>query len=388
MNTYRVGLIGHKFMGRTHTHAYSDLPLFADLNNVRVEKYIICANEPDIETVAGEWGWQSWTMDWKDVVNDPKVDIVDIAAPSILHAKIAIVAAKNGKHVICEKPMALTLEDARAMLDAVQEAGVKNMIGFNYRSVPAVAFAKKMIADGLIGNVLHFRGIYQQDWLTDPNYPVVWRLQRSAAGYGAHGDMGSHVLDVLRFWLGEVDEVLCDQRTFVSKRPVALASFGVSGAQAGTELVEVDVDDASSMLLRLRDHNCLAYVEATRNGTGHKNQNRIEVNGSKGAIIFDMENMNHLQYYNVDDPESLRGFRTIQVSEPYHPYMAKWWGAGHIIGYGDTFIHQARNFIHALEEDMPASPSFEDGFRSQILLEACQRSYEEHRWVKVEEIKV
>lgn len=380
----RVGLIGHKFMGRTHTHAYTDLPIFADLK-VRIDKAVLCARSPEAKTIAEEWGWQSWTPDWHDVVNDPSIDIVDIAAPSIIHAKIAIEAARQGKHILCEKPLALTLGDARAMLSAVQESGVVNMVGFNYRCVPAVEYAKQMIRDGTLGEILHFRGIYQQDWLTDPRYPVVWRLQRASAGYGALGDTASHVLDVLRFWLGEVEEIICDQRTFYPKRPRALASFGVK-AESGQEMQDVDVDDASCMLIRMRDHACLGYVEATRNGTGHKNQNRIEVNGSKGSIIFDMENLNVLQYYAVDDREDQRGFRSIQISEPFHPYMQKWWGAGHIIGYGDTFIHQAYNFVNAICENRKATPDFEDGYCCQVLLEAAQRSFNQHRWVKISEI--
>lgn len=385
MRTLTVGLIGKKFMGRTHTHSYIDLPLFADLD-VQIRRKTLCGTDSEVEQVAKRWGWENWTTNWEDIIRDPEIDIVDIAAPSIVHAKIAIAAAEAGKHVLCEKPLALTLEDGKQMLEAARKNNIVNMIGFNYRGVPAVEFAKQLIAEGALGKILHFRGIYQQDWLTDPDYPVVWRLQRKHAGYGALGDTTSHVLDVLRFWLGEVDEVVCDQRTFYPERPQVVSSFGVS-AQRGEAMQKVDVDDAACMLVRMKDHGCLGYVEATRNGTGHKNQNRIEVNGSKGSIIFNMEDLNVLEYYNVDDPIDRRGFRKIQVSEPFHPYMRDWWGAGHIIGYGDTFIHQAYNFIKAICDGSEASPSFEDGYKNQIILEAAQRSYEQHRWVKVSEIE-
>ena len=385
MRTINVGLIGHKYMGRAHTHGYTDMPLFTDID-VRVVKKVLCANEDSVEGVAMRWGWESWTLDWREVVNNPEIDMIDIAAPSILHSDIAIAAAKAGKHVMCEKPMAMNLKDAHRMLCAAEQAKIVNMIGFNYRCVPAVVLAKQMIADGKIGEIYHFRGVYQQDWLSDPEYPITWRLKKELAGSGTHGDMGSHVVDVMRYWLGEVKEVVCDQRTYYRQRPIARYSHGIE-AEVSAEKGEVDVDDASMMIVRFRDNNGMGYVEATRNGTGHKNQNRIEVSGSKGALIFDMENLNVLQYFNVDDPAGLKGFRTIQVSEAMHPHMGNWWAPGHIIGYGDTFIHQARNFAEAILKGVPASPSFEDGYRCQLVLEAAQISHDERRWVQMSEVK-
>lgn len=377
-----VGLIGHKFMGRAHTHAYTDLPIFFD-TNVEVIKKVICANEESIHEAGRRWGWQSSTLDWREVVANREVDLVDIAAPSAIHAEVAIAAAKAGKHVFCEKPLALTLADAEAMTEAVQRAGVVNMIGFNYRRVPALALAKKLIEDGEIGEVYHFRGCYQQGWLVDPGFPLVWRLQKQQAGYGSHGDLGAHVVDLARFLVGEVDEVCCQQETFLTERPKPSFVDGLV-AVAGTEMGRVDVDDASAILLRFAGRKTLGYIEVTRYGTGHRNQNRIEINGSKGSLIFDMEKMNELEYYRGDDPGHLQGFRRIQVGEGTHPYMANWWPAGHIIGYGDTFVNQAFDLITAIRDGVKIAPDFHDGLVCQRILEAADRSARTRQWEKVE----
>lgn len=382
MKSLKVGLIGHKFMGRAHTHAYTDVSLFFT-PEIEIVKKTLCANEESVTSLAHKWGWQNSTMDWNDLVNDPEIDIIDIAAPSSIHAEIAIAAAKAGKHVFCEKPLALTLEDAKKMVDAVKAAGVVNMIGFNYRRVPALTLARQLIQDGEIGEVFHFRGIYQQGWLVDPGFPLAWRLRKEAAGYGSHGDLGAHVIDIARYLIGEIDEICCMQETFINERPKPKLEDGLV-AIAGKEIGKVDVDDASASLIRFTGKKTMGYIEVTRYGTGHKNENRIEVNGSKGTIIFNMEKMNDLEFYSISDKEHIQGFRRIQVGEGSHPYMSNWWPAGHIIGFGDTFVNQVFDFISAIRDGKKVKPDFMDGYICQKVLDAGQRSAEEREWIKVE----
>jgi len=383
MKTIRIGQIGHKWIGRAHTHAYTDLPIFFEID-AQIERTVLCSNEQSVFPVANRWGWKRATLDWHEVVADPNVDIVVVAAPSALHKDVSIAAAANGKHVFCEKPLALTLDDAREMTRAVEDAGVTNMIGFNYRRVPALALARKMIQDGRIGEIRHFRGIYQQDWLVNPDFPLVWRLQKKDAGYGSHGDLGAHVMDQARILVGEISEVVCMQETFVKQRPIATSMDGFSAA-ASDQLGDVDVDDASSMLLRFKDQQAMGYIEVTRYGAGHRNQNRIEINGSNGSIIFDMEKMNELLYYSSKDPDETQGYRRIQVGEAIHPYTANWWPAGHIIGFGDTFVNQAYDFVSAILKREQVTPDFRDGLQCQVILDAANRSAESGRWVAVEE---
>jgi len=381
MKEIRVGLIGHKFMGRAHTHAYTDLPIFFD-TDIEIVKKVICSNEESVIDIAKRWNWQKHSLDWREVVQDPEVDLVDIAAPSAIHAQIAIAAAEAGKHIFCEKPLALNLKDAKAMVNAVEKAGVVNMIGFNYRRVPAIALAKKLIADGEIGEIYHFRGIYQQGWLVDPNFPLTWRLRKEKAGYGSLGDLGVHVIDLARYLVGEIEEVLCTERTFIKERPKPIVEDGLV-AIAGKEQGKVDVDDAAAFLAHFKNMETIGYLEMTRYGTGHRNQNRIEINGSKGAIIFDMEKMNELEFYRVDDPSHIQGYRRIQVGEGVHPYMANWFPAGHLIGYGDTFVNQAYDLITAIKESKKITPDFNDGLICQQILEAADKSVRTKKWEKV-----
>ncbi|MCJ7665536.1 MAG: Gfo/Idh/MocA family oxidoreductase, partial [Actinobacteria bacterium] len=257
-----------------------------------------------------------------------------------------------------------------------------NMIGFNYRRVPALVLAKSLIAEGEIGEIFHFRGIYQQSWLSDPGFPLAWRLRKKDAGYGSHGDLGAHVIDLARFLIGEFDSICCNQQTFYEKRPVASFEDGLI-AVGGDKMGKVDVDDTSLMLIKFRDMKTVGYIEVTRYGTGHRNQNRIEINGSKGSIIFDMEKMNELEFYSTSDKSHIQGFRRIQVGEGDHPYMANWWPAGHIIGYGDTFVNQAYDFISGIRENKKVKPDFRDGYICQIIIDAAQHSADKGKWIKV-----
>ena len=381
MKKINVALVGHKFMGRAHTHAITDAPIFFDLG-VDVCKKTICSNEESVIEIGKRWGWEKAVLDWREVIADDEIDTVSIAAPSKVHAEIAIAAAKAGKHVFCEKPLALDMKDAEAMVKAVQDAGVTNMIGFNFRRVPALCLAKQLIEEGALGKLYHFRAIWSQDWLTDPEFPIAWRLKKSLAGYGTHGDLGAHIIDIARFLVGDLDEVCCVQKTFNRRRPKAVFEDGLF-AQAGDEWDDVDVDDASQMLATFKNQDIMAYFESTRNGTGHKNQNRIEVAGSKGAVIWDEEKLNELEYYDDTDDARVKGFRRVQVGEGVHPYMSNWFPVGHIIGYGDTFVNEYYDFLTAVKDGKQVTPNFEDGLKCQKVLDAAEQSAHERAWKKI-----
>ena len=381
MKEINIGLIGHRFMGKAHTHAYTDLPIFFD-TDLKINKKILCANDNDVKYYAKKWGWDNWTMDWHDVIEREDINLVDIAASNEIHAEIVIAAALAGKHIFCEKPLALSLDSAKKMVKIVKDNGVVNMIGFNCRRVPAIAFAKQLIDQGRLGEIYHFRGCYQQSWLVDPNFPLVWRLEKEHAGYGSLGDHGAHVIDLGLYLIGEIDEVIGFQKTFIAERPLAESSSGIY-AKSSEGFGKVDVDDATNFLAKFKNKKTMGYFEMTRFGTGHRNQNRIEINGSKGSVIFDMEKMNELLFYDETDQKELQGFKKIQVGENVHPYMANWWPAGHLIGYGDTFVNQAYDLIMAIKNGHMVKPDFEDGLICQRVLEKVNRSAQSGKWEKI-----
>ncbi len=381
-----VGLVGYKFMGKAHSHAYHDVAMFFDLDVVPVMKAICGRDENGVKAAAERFGWETYETSWEKLIKRDDIDLIDITAPSNAHKEIGIAAAEAGKHVFCEKPLALNLADAREMLKAVEKAGVKHMINFNYRTAPAVALAKKMIDDGLIGKIYHFRGVYLQDWIISPDFPIVWRLDKSVAGSGSHGDLNAHIIDIARFLVGEFDCVVGMEETFIKERP--LTEIGTTGglhAKATGGKGEVTVDDATLFLARFTN-GAVATFEATRFAAGRKNHNRFEINGSKGSIVFNLERMNELEYYNVDDPEGLQGFRVIQATDPSHPYLHAWWPPAHIIGYEHTFIHQVYNLMQAIANDKMPSPNFVDGVKCQEILDAVVKSIQEKRWVKISEM--
>ena len=383
-NRLNVALIGHKFMGKAHTHAYTDVSLFFDSPKRPIKK-LLCAVGEDVPETADRWGWEEWTNDWRQVISRPDIDVVDIAAPSLLHKEIAVSAVRAGKHVFCEKPLAMTLDDAREMVQEVERAGVVHTIGFNYRKVPAIVLAKQLIESGEIGSIHHFRGIYSQDWLVDPGFPLAWRLRKKDAGAGSSWDLGAHVVDLARYLAGELDEVIGLQSTFIHERPIARLEDGLV-AVAGEEMGKVDVDDATSFLGRFAS-GAMGLFEVTRYGTGHRNLNQIEIYGSQGGLIWrGFENMNNLEFYSRKDPGHVQGYRTIQVGEGVHPYSGNWFPAGHIIGFGETFVHEVYDFLCAITENRPASPSFYDGLKCQEILAAVDLSIEERRWVKISEL--
>lgn len=380
-----IALIGCQFMGKAHSNAYRQAPRFFDLPVDPVMKVVCGITKEEAEGAAAKYGWQETSGDWEEVVNRPDIDIVDIATPNNTHAMIAIAAAKAGKHILCEKPLSTNMRDAKAMMDAVEKAGVKNAVSFCYRRAPAATLAKQLIEEGKIGRIYHFRGQYLQDWIVDPKFPLVWRLQKEVAGSGAHGDLAAHTIDFARYLVGEIADVTGVMETFIKQRPKLAKSDDRLGGVASDEMGDVTVDDASMFLARF-ENGALGTIESSRFCLGRKNCNRWEINGSKGSISFDVERMNELEVYFQDDPPNLRGFRTVQVTDGCHPYTGNYWPAAHIIGYEHTFINQAKDFLEAIANDTPYSPSFRDGVKNQAVLEAVERSSETGAWVKPEAI--
>ena len=381
--TLNVGMVGYKFMGRAHSNAWLKADKFFDLKARPVMKMICGRDKAGVADAAHRWGWDQFTTDWRHVVNDPTIDIVDITTPNDTHAEIAIAAAKAGKAILCEKPLALDVAEAREMVAVVKRAGVTNMICHNYRRIPALVLAQKMINAGDLGQIYHYRARYAQDWIVDPSFPLVWRLQSKIAGSGAHGDINAHIIDIGRFLIGEFAEVCGQMETFIKERPLPAAQGGLS-ATGSKKLGKVTVDDAVSFIGRFKN-GALANLEATRFALGRKNGIQIEINGSKGSLLFDLEDLNRLQYYNDADPADRKGFRDILVTEGggVHPYINAWWPPGHIIGYEHTFIHTIADFVNAVADKRPVKPDFQDGLANQLVLAAVEKSAKTHRWVKL-----
>jgi predicted dehydrogenase len=377
-----VGLIGYKFMGIAHSNAYHQVGRFFDLPVEVVMKAISGRDEAAVKAAARKLGWQGHETDYRKVIERPDIDLVDITSANNMHAEMAIAAARAGKHVFCEKPLAMDLAQARRMVAAVEKAGVKHAICFNYRAAPAVALAKQIIAEGRIGEIFHWRGQYLQDWIVDPKFPLVWRLQKEVAGSGAHGDLIAHLIDTAHFLVGDIAEVVGDMRTFVKQRPRMKETAGGLAARAAKGMGRVTVDDASLFLARFAN-GAVGTFEATRFAPGHKNYNFFEINGSKGSLRFCFERMNELEFYDRADPPHLQGFRVIQATESVHPYVAAWWPPGHIIGYEHTFIHTVYNLVSAIARNRLPSPNFYDGLKCQAVLEAAANSVRSGAWEKV-----
>ncbi len=377
-----VGLIGYQFMGKAHSNAYRQVNRFFDLP-AQINMHTICGrNEAAVTAAAKTMGWANVETDWRKVIANPEIDIIDISTPGNLHAEIAIEAAKAGKAVWCEKPIGNTLPEAKAMLDAVLEAKVPHAVFHNYRKAPAVALVKKMIEEGKLGTIYHFRAVYLQDWIADPNFPLVWRLQKEVAGSGTHGDINAHIIDLARHLVGEFDEVCGLLHTFIKQRPIAGAINDKLGAEATNEMGEVTVDDAAMFLARFKN-GALGTFEASRFAVGRKNKNSFEINGSKGSVVFNLEKMNELEYYNAEDPEGYQGFRLIQATESAHPYAGQYWPVGHIIGYEHTFVNLVADAVKAMSEGSPISPDFVDGYENQRVLDAVEVSHANRGWVSL-----
>ena len=377
--TLRVGLIGYRFMGRAHSNAWRQAPRFFNLK-ANVELQTICGRHAaGVQAARVQLGWQKSATDWHEIVESPLIDIVDIVTPTNFHAEMAIAAVKNGKHVLCEKPLALNLKQAEAMFAAANKAKVVHMVCHNYRRIPAIALAKRMIGEGALGRIFHFHARYAQDRLADPEFPLDWRLQKETSGCGVHSDINSHVIDLGRYLVGEFEQVCGLLNTFIPERPLADAL-----AKGARRMGKVTVPDSALFIGRM-ENGVLANVEATRYALGRKNHIAIEINGSKGSIYFDFEDMNRLKFYNGDDPKDRRGFRDILVTERdgVQPYVGHWWPPGHGIGYEHTFIHVVADFVNACIEGKPVQPTFEDGLKNQRVLAAVEESSQKGKWVKV-----
>ena len=366
-------MIGYKFMGKAHSNAWRQVDKFFPVA-ATPQLHTLCGRDrAAVKAAAKKYGWSRAVTRWEEVVADPEIDIVDISTANDTHAEIAIAAARAGKHVLCEKPLALNVTQARAMLAAVKKAGVVHMVCHNYRRIPALAQARKMIAAGDLGRIFHYRARYLQDWIVDPEFPLVWRLQNTIAGSGAHGDINAHIIDLGRFLIGEFSEVCGRMETFIKERPLP-------GAKR--KKGRVTVDDAVVTLGKFKN-GTLACLEASRFALGRKNHIQVEINGSKGSLVFDFEDMNRLKYFNNADPDDRRGYRDIIVTEGVHPYVGAWWPGGHIIGYEHTFVHTFFDFIQAVVKGKPVQPTFADGLQNQIVMEAIEKSSRQRRWVKV-----
>ncbi|GAB2979782.1 Gfo/Idh/MocA family protein [Saccharothrix stipae] len=365
-----VGMVGHAFMGAVHSHAWRSVHRFFDVP--LTPRLAVLGGRDAVRTkdAATKYGWAAVETDWRALVARDDVDLVDICTPGDTHAEIALAALAAGKHVLCEKPLANTVAEAEAMAAAAADAarrGVRSMVAFNYRRVPAIALARRLVEEGRIGQVRHVRAVYLQDWLSDPESPMTWRLRREQAGSGALGDLGAHIVDAAQYVTGDlITGVSATTETFVHSRP--------DGDGRG----EVTVDDAAVFLARFSS-GALGTFEATRYALGRKNSMRLEVNGTRGSLAFDFESMNELSVFSADDG-SAAGFRRILVTEADHPYMGVWWPPGHLIGYEHTFTHEAADFLRAIggSAESPAgwdpAPSFADGLRVQRVLAAVEDS--------------
>jgi predicted dehydrogenase len=371
-----IGLVGYAFMGAAHSHAWRTAPRFFDLP-LRPHLAAVAGRSPAaVAEAAGRLGWESAETDWRRLLERDDVHLVDVCSPGHTHAEIAVAALEAGKHVLCEKPLANTVAEAEAMAAAAaraSERGVRSMVGFTYRRVPAIGLARRLVAEGRLGQIRHVRAQYLQDWIADPAAPMSWRLEKDKAGSGALGDIGAHIVDLTQHITGElVTGVSATLETFVEQRPLPTGSGHLSGV-AGDRLGQVTVDDAAVFLGRLTG-GALATFEATRFATGRKNALRIEVNGSDGSLAFDFEDMNVLHFYDATESAEVAGFRRILVTEPGHPYVGSWWPPGHLLGYEHAFTHQVVDLVTAIARGADPTPSFADGLQVQRVLDAVERS--------------
>jgi predicted dehydrogenase len=381
-------MVGYAFMGAAHSQAWRTAGHVFELPFRPAMVAVAGRNADAVVAAADRLGWASAETDWKDLIRRDDVELIDICTPGDSHAEIAIAALEAGKHVLCEKPLANSVEEAEVMTAAAEAAaarGIRSMVGFNYRRVPAIALAAQLVAEGRIGEIRHVRAQYLQDWIVDPQFPLVWRLQRDKAGSGALGDIGAHIIDLAQFVSGQlITGVSALTETFVRRRPLAQSSGGLQGT-AGTALGEVTVDDAALFSARL-SAGAVASFEATRFATGRKNAMRLELNGSRGSLAFDFESMNELLYYDATRGTRTAGFRTIYVTEPDHPYMGAWWPPGHGLGYEHTFTHEVVDLLRDIDAGRDPRPSFADGLQVQRVLAAVERSAADNAtWTDIEE---
>ena len=368
-----VGMIGYSFMGAVHSHAWRTVGRVFDLG-VDVDMRVICGrNEEAVTAAAAKYGWQSAETDWRAVIARDDIDIIDVCTPGSSHEEIAVAALNAGKHVICEKPLANTVAEAERMAAAAQASSGKSMVAFNYRRVPALAYARELVRQGRLGRIFHVRAVYLQDWIIDPEFPLVWRLVKEEAGSGALGDLGAHIVDAAQFVTGsQITNVSGELRTFIDERPL-VGETHLLEATKSAERGKVTVDDAALFLANF-DNGAVGTFEATRFASGRKNGMAIEVNGEKASLRFEFESMNELWVHDhtVDGKDA--GFRRVMVTESDHPYVEGWWPPGHVLGYDHTFTHEFRDFVLDIVNDGAPEPSFADGLYVQRVLDAVERS--------------
>lgn len=380
LKVLNVGLIGYQFMGKAHSNAYRQVGHFFDLP-AKIKMHTICGrNEGPLKAAAEKFGWAKTETDWRKVVANPEIDIIDVSTPGSSHAEIAIAAAEAGKAVFCEKPIGNSLAEAKAMLNAVQKANVPHAVFHNYRKAPAVALAKQLITEGRIGTMYHWRATYLQDWIADPNFPLVWRLRKEVAGSGAHGDINAHIIDLARHLVGEIAEVSGLLHTFIKHRPIAGTTDDKLGAQSTGQMGDVTVDDAAMFIAKFKN-GVIGTFEASRFAVGRKNYNRFEINGSRGSLVFNLERMNELEFYDNATSDETHGFTLIQATEASHPYAGHYWPTAHIIGYEHTFINLVADAITAMGEGRRIEPDFVDGYENQRVLDAVERSSAAKSWI-------
>jgi len=362
-----VAILGHRFMGRAHSNAWRQVTRFFEPSFEPIMKVACGRDAAELKEFANRWGWQETETDWRRIIERDDIDIIDIALPTFLHAEVAIAAAKAGKHIFCEKPFALNGAEAQEMLTAACESGAVHYLNHNYRRCPAVALAKQLIDDGELGTLFHWRGAYQQSWLIDPAHPLDWKLCKEFAGAGPLWDLGSHAIDLAHYLVGEIDTVFCQTKSFINRRPLT-NSPETSG--------EVDVECAANLMLEFRN-GALGTIETTRYATGRENRHTFEIYGNKGALTWDLEDMNRLRFHSESGSPATRGFRDILVTSPCHDYVKNWWPPGHIIGYEHTFVHAVADFLEAIAKG-PAGPgivpNFSDGVRITRVMEAALAS--------------
>ncbi len=386
MQKLNVAMIGGGFMGKAHAMAYAAMPMFFwPAPAIPVRKVVVDVSQDMAETARDRFGFEDASADWREVIARPDVDIVDICTPNDSHAEIAIAAARAGKHIICEKPLARTGAESKTMLDAVQASGSIHMVAFNYRRTPAVALAKKLIEEGRIGDILNFRGTYLQDWSADPHSPLSWRFQKAVAGSGTVGDIGTHVVDFARYLVGEIAAVNALVKTHIATRPKqsgGVDKLGVGGGDRNAERGPVDVDDEMLTMLKFAN-GAIGSIEATRNAYGRNNFLTFEIHGTKGSLAFNYERRDELQVMFADDVGDARGFRTVYTG-PAHPYGSGLWPIPALgIGYGETKIVECYDLCTAIVTGRQPSPNFEDGYRIALIADAILASGESGQWVNV-----
>jgi predicted dehydrogenase len=380
-----VALIGYQFMGKAHSNAYRQVGRFFKPPLVPDMKVLCGRHEDAVRAAAADLGWSEIALDWHDVLKRDDIGIIDISSPGNTHKPIAIAAAEAGKNIFCEKPLGNSLDEAMAMTEAAEKAGVKAKVNFNYRYVPAVQLAKRLIDEGKLGQIYHYRGVYLQDWIIDPNFPLVWRLRKEVSGSGALGDIAAHNIDLARFLVGDVAEVAAADKTFIKERPLPAGADGAWGTAGGSQSKgEVTVDDAVVVVARFKS-GALGTFEATRFAAGRRNYNSFEINGSKGSLYFNLERLNELQYFSLDDPDYTQGFKTIQVTGGQFKYADAWWPPAHIIGYEHSFVHSIFEFLTAIGENKTPVPDFRDGTRTQAVLETVAKAAGSRKWEPVPE---